>query len=348
MERQFVSLLNEFRKLPPGMIRSPTFMEVAGYPHYENVCSNLLAFFFDPNNPHGFGGLLLDALADAGPIDGITEGSYANVSVERESTTDAGNRIDILIESDTFLIVIENKIFHAAANPFADYAEFINQCNISGKTICKFLLTLDQNDAGIVYGFRNLTYSRFIDAIRHRVGYHAAHDDTRYLVLLLDFLNTLENLQVGTHMEPQFVGFLAERSDDVVALLEEVDRFKGELRMKVTELGTLVNLRERPNVRQSFYRERGALFDDLVHDIRISDELPVRIDTVIGPQGWEIRIWLFHRSDQARLRSLLQSLSIPFEEGKQFTYPTRFAYTEPLDRLQPVLQELIDTIARAQ
>lgn len=118
--------------------------------------------------------------------------------------------------------------------------------------------------------------------------------------------------------------------------------------MKVTELGTLVNLRERLNVRQSFYRERGALFDDLVHDIRISDELPVRIDTVIGPQGWEIRIWLFHRSDQARLRSLLQSLSIPFEEGKQFTYPTRFAYTEPLDRLQPVLQELIDTIARAQ
>ena len=50
MERQFVSLLDEFRKLPPGITRSPTFMEVAGYPHYENVCSNILAFFLDPKN----------------------------------------------------------------------------------------------------------------------------------------------------------------------------------------------------------------------------------------------------------------------------------------------------------
>ncbi len=130
--------------------------------------------------------MLLDALAEAGPIDGITEGAYANVSVERESPTDAGNRIDILIESDTYLIVIENKIFHAAVNPFADYATFIDQRNVSDKTICKFLLTLERNEAGIAYGFRNLTYARFVDAVRHRLGYHASHADTRYLVLLLD------------------------------------------------------------------------------------------------------------------------------------------------------------------
>jgi len=260
-------------------------MEVAGYPHYENVCSNILAFFFDPNNSHGFGNLLLDALAEAGSIDGIAEGAYANVSVERESTTNAGNRIDILIESDTLLIVIENKIFHAADNPFADYAAFINQRNVNSKTICKFLLTLEQNNAGIVCGFKNLTYSRFIDAIRHRVGYHASHADTRYAVLLLDFLNTLENFQVGTHMNPQLVGFLAEKSKDVVALLKEVDTFKGELRTKVTELGALIDLSKWPNVQQSFYRESRALFDDLVYDIHISDELPVRIDTEIRPQG---------------------------------------------------------------
>jgi len=358
MERPFVALLNEFRKLPPAVSRSPTFMEVAGYPHYENVCSNILAFFFDPNNPHGFGSLLLDALAEAGPIDGIAEGAYANVSVERESTTNAGNRIDILIESDTLLMVIENKIFHAADNPFADYAAFINQRNINGKTICKLLLTLYPSDAGIKYGFTNLTYSRFIDAIHQRIGYHTVHADTRYLVLLIDFLNTLENLQVETHMDPQFLGFLDERSKDVVALIEEVDKFKGELRTKVTELGALVDPSQWPNVKQSFYRERGALFDDLVHDIHISYEVPVRIDTEIRPRGWEISIWFFRGNDQERLRnlsrdqtklrSLLQSLSIPFDEGEKFAYRTRFAYTEPLDRLLPVIQEMIDKIARAQ
>jgi hypothetical protein len=40
------------------------------------------------------------------------------------------------------------------------------------------------------------------------------------------------------------------------------------------------------------------------------------------------------------LRSLLQSLLIPFEEGEQFTYPKRFAYTEQLDRLQSVIPDI--------
>jgi hypothetical protein len=68
MEPPFEALFNEFRTLPPAVRRSPTFMEVAGYPHYENVCSNILAFYFDPSNPHGFGNLLLDTFAEGGQL----------------------------------------------------------------------------------------------------------------------------------------------------------------------------------------------------------------------------------------------------------------------------------------
>jgi hypothetical protein len=130
------------------------------------------------------------------------------------------------------------------------------------------------------------------------------HAHTRYLVLLIEFLNTLENLQVGTHMDPQFVGLLAERSNDVVALLEAVDGFREELRVKVKELGALIDQSQWPNVRQSFFRDGKALFDDLIHDIHVSYEVPVRIDPEIRPQGWKISIWLFRSGDRARLRSL--------------------------------------------
>jgi hypothetical protein len=350
MERQFKVLLAEFRKLPSAVSRPPTFMEVAGYPHYENVCSNILAFFFDPNNPHGFGSLLLEALAEAASINSSTDGAYANVSVEREVSTDARNRIDILIESDTFHIGIENKIFHPATNPFADYAAFIEHHNVNDKTICKFLLTLEPSNAGMEYGFLNLTYPQFIDAIRQRIGRGAAYADTRYLVLLLDFLNTFENILNGTHMELQFVEFLAKSNDDVVALLKEVGRFRGELRTKVRELGALINLGGRSNIRQWLFRDLPALWDALVHDITVSNGLPVAIDMWVGPDGWEIQIFLRPRpgSDQENLRSLLQSLEIPFEEGEKLTYPKHFPYTEPLECLQPVLQELIDKIAGFQ
>ena len=58
-------LLDRLQKLPRRVERPRTFMEIGGYAHSENVCSNLLAFFFDPGAPHGLGSLFLDALLDS-------------------------------------------------------------------------------------------------------------------------------------------------------------------------------------------------------------------------------------------------------------------------------------------
>lgn len=80
-------------------------------------------------------------------------------------------------------------------------------------------------------------------------------------------------------MNPEFVKLLAEHSDDAEHLLGELMQFKDELRKKVRELGALIELKGRHNVRQYFYREKTGLFDDLVHDIRVSEDLLVSIDT---------------------------------------------------------------------
>ena len=99
-------LLDEFGKLPGRIERPKTFMEIAGYPHYENVCSNFLAFFFDPEGSHGLGSLFLDALLDSVGNAGEEEGLGGNVSVEREVVTGKGNRIDLLIKSDSHAMLI--------------------------------------------------------------------------------------------------------------------------------------------------------------------------------------------------------------------------------------------------
>ncbi len=56
----YLKLLLAFRALPETK-RSRTFMEVSGYPHYENVCSNILRFYLDPTAEHGLSDLLLSA-----------------------------------------------------------------------------------------------------------------------------------------------------------------------------------------------------------------------------------------------------------------------------------------------
>ena len=164
--------MDKFGKLPALVERSQTFMEIAGYPHYENVCSNFLAFFFDPEGSHGLGSLFLDALADSVSITGGEEGLGGNVSVEREVSTDKGNRIDILIKSDSYAVLIENKIFAAVANPFKDYAEYLdNLKNENGEAYAedkktKILLTLYPSSEGAEWCFVNLTHADFASTIR--------------------------------------------------------------------------------------------------------------------------------------------------------------------------------------
>ena len=108
MATRFDNLLDEFHKLPPRAERRPTFMEIAGCAHKENACSDILAFFCDPGRPHGLGALFLEALAQVG---GIQNQEASDVSVGREVTTKAGNQIDLLIQSDSHAILIENKIW---------------------------------------------------------------------------------------------------------------------------------------------------------------------------------------------------------------------------------------------
>lgn len=345
-------LLDDFKKLPGRVVRPRTFMEIAGYPHYESVCSNILAFFMDPEQSHGLGTLLLDALAGAGKIGATSEGLGGNVSVEREVSTDAGNRIDLLITSDDHAILIENKIFASSGNPFLDYAEYLDR-TANGRKKHKLLLTLGQKNEGSRWGFMDLTYEELVQQIRSLLGRYVSGADTRYLTILLDFLNTLDNLQKGTRMDQGFVKLLAERTDDAENFLTGVTGFRDELRKKVRELGGLVELEEHQNVRQYFYREKTALFDDLVHDIRISEDLLAAVDTVVDPQGWRSFIWP-RQGDRSELETLLRELNISFEEGNlsipstqlpRFVHFARFTYDEDPNRISPILQNVIDRLA---
>jgi PD-(D/E)XK nuclease superfamily len=198
------TLLDDFRALPGRVERPRTFMEIAGYPHYENACSNILAFFMDPEESHGLGTLVLDALASAGKIAAADEGVGGGVSVEREVSTDDGNRIDILITSDEHAVLIENKIYAGAINPFDDYADYLDRIAVDRKKH-KLLIILYPINEGSEWGFMNLTHKVFVEQIRSLLGHYVSSADARYLTIFLDFLNTLENLQRG----PAWIGNLS-------------------------------------------------------------------------------------------------------------------------------------------
>ncbi len=349
MIREAEKLLDDFRKLPGRVERPRTFMEIAGYPHYENVCSNILAFFMDPEESHGFGTLVLDALMsveNCAETDKMINGS---ISVDREVFANKGNKIDLLITSDNRAILIENKIHAVANNPFDDYSAYLDQIS-DGRKSHKILFTLYPTNAGSKWGFTNLMHEEFVGQIRSLLGYYVSGADTRHLTMFLDFLNTLENLQRGSRMNQEFVKLLADRGDDIRSLFSDMRSFRADMRSKVEELSSLINIEDYTNIEQGFWRNNIVdMFDNLQYNIRAAEDLLVGIDTHVNPNGWEIRIFPRDKGDLLKLRDFLRRLEITFEkrEGwrRDIVYPADFAYDENLDQISPVLQNLIDKLA---
>lgn len=348
MERDtLTSLLDAFQKVPHSTTPHPTFMEIARYPHYENVCSNILAFFLQPDAPHGLAYLLVESLLALTDV----EEHQANITVEREVPTHTGNRIDLVIESDTHVIAIENKIFHSVNNPFHDYQDYIETCNPGQKNIVKLLLSLNVTPEHTLCGFHPITYADLFFQVRTRIGDYLTDAENKYVIFLLDFMKTIEHLTQEPSMNRAFLTLLQERQGDVLDLITEVEKFRAELRSKVKELGQLIEVKNQSfPIKQVCWRESQQLADYLVHEIKVSGDFTIAIDAVISINGWTIKILTRQNKNKFRLKEILTQLGISYDEevgdekGRSIT--GTFDYAEKPENIQPHVQNLIDQITQ--
>src|SRR5687768_8358971 len=101
----FLGLLQAYSTVPKRPIQR-TFLEIAGIAHHENVWSNILQFFLEPQNEHGLDNLVLTALSECLGKNSFQVFPGQKVVVEREVTSLAGGRMDLVIETPTHLIVV--------------------------------------------------------------------------------------------------------------------------------------------------------------------------------------------------------------------------------------------------
>ena len=109
---KYQSFLNEINNIKFAEIPELTFLDIAGYPRYENVISNILLFLFN-DKIHSFGNLWIKSLLECyRNISGLDMNlDIINVNyADREVSTKDNKRIDLVIETNKYLILIENKI----------------------------------------------------------------------------------------------------------------------------------------------------------------------------------------------------------------------------------------------
>ncbi|HRQ56418.1 MAG TPA: PD-(D/E)XK nuclease family protein [Azoarcus taiwanensis] len=275
----YLELLGEFESLPKK-IHSESIFDIAGYPHYENVASNILAFFLNPNNEHGLGQLMLSSLLN---LAAASETNQSNVQVSREAYTINGGRLDILIETDNQLIGVENKIYHHLANDLEGYSKSLDKwAQPNQLNVVKIVLGIRREQGS--YGFIGITYEELFSKVKERLGSYASTSSQKWLLYLLDFMSSVERLK-GDDVE--FDGndkFFIENEDRVNSLVNARNRFLSKLNCKVRELQGEI---EKPVAceKQWIYAK-----SCLVHDFNLSGN-SIAFDLHVSPTGWELQLF---------------------------------------------------------
>jgi len=313
----YLNLLLAYQTLPRIRRRS-TFMDISGYPHYENVCSNILKFYLDPQGEHGLRNLLLKAFLR---MTGRTQlPAPDEAAIHREYHTKEGKQIDLVIDAESFVLGIENKIYHWEANDFDIYARTLAELG-ADKELIKVVLCLrtSKSDAPPKGGFVRHTYPELWSHVRDLMGHHLAEADPKWIIYLNEFMATTSRLAGETQDEKQIIDFFIEHQDLISKLIGDRQKILNRCheRLRAIESGlqpveTTKHLSRRwiylTNCLASHFHILGAT---------------IGMDLIVDASGWRLQLFQLPKPTHV-LAKIVTSSSIasrapqPSKEGERY------------------------------
>lgn len=196
-------------------------MEISGQAHYENVASNILAFYFDPKEEHGLKGLLVTAFLEMAGHKGVDVSEI--ISIEREYPAEDGKRIDLVIDGDVFVIGIENKIYHWEANDFENYGRVIDALGKDKLVTVKAVLGLHAPlwKPPLPGGFLRFSYPQLWSHVRSSLGIYLPSANPKWVTYLIDFMETTSRLAGESQTNREFTDFFLKHNETIEQLVAE-------------------------------------------------------------------------------------------------------------------------------
>jgi len=286
----FESLLESFNGIQSThIVKDETIFDICGFPHYENVVSNVLAFFFDDGKKHNLNGLLTESFIEAANY--TDHNLDLQFQVEREVKTNSGGYIDLLLHNDSCCMVIENKIFSPLNNDIQDYIDYARErYNNNAYGVILSIWEIDPKNIDYV----NVNYSLFFDILKSKLGHFLGVQNNQYLFLLIDLINNIQELEHGgSSMNPEFLSFIRRNKEGVLKFGTELKIYHDELRNIIKQVNsTVIEILQDPSVKQTPWRRLPELCDYAVSDFRLENGVRIAIDSRADPDKWEFRIYV--------------------------------------------------------
>ena len=296
-----------------------TIMDVMGNTKDENMCSNMLAFYFNPNEEHRLKNLVLKALIDVLINKRIIDKyDYSNIAVTRELKTINKNRIDIVIKNNECVIGIENKIDANLYNDLNDYSKSLD--SILETNAIKIVLSINEVDTNYdETGFINIRYNEFLTSLIN-IMKDLENSNNKWYLYLEDFvLNLIDN-----RIEHNVKKYLFQNN---INLEKTPDYYKAEIETKVMNFKKIIESRKKDkksiNVPQQFKD-----FDLTAYILLEGFNLDARLTL----RGWEIGIFVYKKSKIFEARDYLRNNNINIiSERNQHFWIKEFKYDESID-----------------
>ena len=194
-------------ELPETSVTRENLIEIAGYPKWENVNSNLLAFYLDEKEEHGFNRLFLNSLLDLYEaklgFDIQRELFETDYTVDREVSTNKGGRIDIVIsdeaieneESDnsSWSIIVENKLFADLYNNLTDYWKSIDSESKFGVVLSVNPIKIDSKLDKKNIKFINILHKELVEKVMQNLSDYYLESNDLHLLYLKEYIANVKS-----------------------------------------------------------------------------------------------------------------------------------------------------------
>lgn len=280
MKTIFEKLLNEFIKLPKLEEVLPTYLEISGQPHFENVCSNILAFYFDTTETHKLKNLVLRSFIESFNIMVLEEYDIDTINIYRELYINENKRIDIVIEFSNMVITIENKIYHLLNNDLELYEKSIRE-KYPNKEKHIFVVLSLKDEKIEKSSFININYNTFFEKLKQNIGFYFVNSNNQYTTFLIDFIKTIENLTNMETLNKEYFNFFLQNKTVIDNLIEENDKLKKNLFSKVSTIFNLLPESESPIIfKKWIYLKYVIVFDFNFNDDIIALDIVFELNNV--------------------------------------------------------------------
>ena len=305
-------------EIPP---KEKTFMEISGYPHLENVVSNIIIFYLNPNEEHDLNDIVLKSLLQVFKNKtnyDYNELDFSTISTFREYMTLKGNRIDIVLQSNEIVIGIENKIQAGVYNDLEDYATTLEKLN---KRNLKILLSLkDETEIAEQAKFTNILYSEFFEILKNKLKNYK-NKKNKWYVYLIDFIKNMEGYKMEKYMESKIYNWIKNNKDGINDFLKIIEISKKSIQEKAREYSSLFEDKLSNQNKIKFWNG-----EDLSTTCYAFFDIGCNLDVKLDIDGWKIGIFVWKKAHQLKIKEMLNQSGFSFDEENNHLWLFEYDY----------------------